>query len=444
MNYKKKYHFIGIGGVSMSALAIILKNQGHLVQGSDSAESEFTQILKKHGIKVFIGHNQNNIGDCDFVVYNSAISENNVEFVEAKQQNKTIKTRAEILQDISSQYKNVIAISGAHGKTTTTGMITDCLRLAGMQPTAHIGGVVKSFGSNVLIGKKDYFVTEACEYKNNFLFLKPTIGVVLNVEPEHLDFFGTFENVVKAFEQFSKNSNTVVMYQKVPLTHQDTILYGNTGYNARKIRQMQNGMFAFDCYFNNKKLFRVKLSVVGKHNIYNALATIAVCKKLGIADHIICQALQKFEGIKRRFDIVKEKPFIVHDYAHHPVEVSSVITATRNFRKANIIVAFQPHTFTRTAMLMQDFLTAFDGADELCVIKTYSAREPYKKTGSAKTLFENLKGRLNRVCYFSSMSSCYYYLQGRLKPTDTLLILGAGEIEKLSHMFKSKPFIFQK
>ena len=422
----------------MSALALILSNQGYVVQGSDLSKNEFTEKLQEHNIKVFIGHKKSNIDNAiDVVVYSSAISEQNEELKAAKEKNLKIFSRAQILQEISKAYDNVISIAGAHGKTTTAGMITEVFMLAGLKPTAHIGGVVKSFNSNYLLGDHKYFITEACEYKNNFLLLNSTVGVILNVEPEHLDFFKTYENVLDAFKKFAQNSKTIIMYQKVPINHENAVFYGQNGYNARKVKKIKHGRYQFVCYFDNKKLFKVVLNVVGKHNIYNALATIAVCKYYGIRHNIIKQAIKNFSGISRRYDIKKIKPFIVHDYAHHPSQIKSVIEATRNFKKKLIIVAFQPHTYTRTQTLMNEFVDAFDVADDVCIVKTYSAREPFLKGGSAKTLYQHLKKKLKNIEYFSNFQSCYEYLQKKIKKTDTLLILGAGDIEILADKFKS-------
>lgn len=432
----KKYHFIGIGGVSMSALALILLSQGHYVQGSDISSNEFTKTLKNNAVNVFFGHNKNNIGDCDTIVYSSAISESNEELVFAKEKSLKILTRAELLQKISSNYENVISVSGAHGKTTTTGMICETFLLAGKKPTAHIGGIVKSINSNFILGQNKYFITEACEYRNNFLHLKSKVGVILNVEPEHLDFFKTFENVKNAFIKYSENCEKIVMYQKVDIKHKNCIYYGNRGYNARHIKKLSHGKFKFACYYDSKKLFNIKLNVVGKHNIYNALACIAVCKNFDISNKIIKQSLKKFGGISRRYDIKKHKPFIVHDYAHHPDEISSVIEATRSFVKGKIIVVFQPHTYSRTKLLMDKFLHCFDLCDELMIIKTYSAREKYISSGSAFCLFNKLKKIKKKSLYFSNFESCFSYLLKNLKKSDTLLILGAGDIENLANMFE--------
>ena len=420
----------------MSALALILNSQGYMVQGSDLTKSEFTQACKNKNIKVFIGHKQEHVLGADIVVCNSAIDKENPELLFAKKNKIQILSRAEILQEVSKNYQNVIAISGAHGKTTTTGMLTEIFALAGLKPTSHIGGILKSVKSNYVLGENNFFITEACEYKDNFLLLNPKVGVILNVEPEHLDYFGSYENVVKSFQKFADNSEHVVMYQKVPIQHKHTIIYGQNGYNARRLKQMKDGKYRFDCYIDNKKLFRARLNVVGKHNIYNALASIAVSRHFGIKDKFIKTALKNFSGISRRYDIKKSNPFIVHDYAHHPSELKSVIEATKNFKKGKIYVVFQPHTYTRTLSLMNDFLYCFDGIDHLCIIKTYSAREKFIAKGSAKTLYDNLKKRILNSDYFPTFNACYNFLSKTIKPKDTVLILGAGDIEKLADKFK--------
>lgn len=442
----KIYHFIGIGGVSMSALAAILHSQGQIVQGSDIANSEYTKALKNMGIKVFIGHNEENVKNADIVVYNSAISENNEELVYAIKNNLQIYSRAEMLEIISAQYENVIAISGAHGKTTTTAMLTEIFIKAGLNPTAHLGGVFKSHNSNLIIGGNKFFITEACEYKKNFLHLNPKVSIILNVEPEHLDYFKTYENVLDAFGEFANKCELLVCYDKVDIAKPNKIVFGDNGYMAKKIKRLKQGAYKFVCYYNDKKLFKVKMNVIGRFNVTNALSCIAVAKHFNIANKHIKKALKEFKGVLRRFEIKAKKPLIVHDYAHHPSEIKSVIKATRNFRKKKLIVVFQPHTYSRTLSLMDDFKNAFDGADEVLIIKTYSAREEIIKGGTAKDLYYNLKDKNYNLEYFSSISSCYNYLKENLRKSDTLLILGAGDIFKLADKFEknAKNFIWQK
>lgn len=434
----KKYFFIGIGGVSMSALALILKNLGFIVEGSDLYESCYTKKLKENGITVHLNHSPKNIKDADVVVYNSAIDDSNIELSYAKSKSLKILSRAELLKSISNRYKNVIAISGAHGKTSTTAMITEVFIKAKLMPTAHLGGVLKSYNSNIIIGGNDFFITEACEYKDNFLTLKPTVAVILNVEPEHLDYFKNFENVCKSFEKFALQSKQVVSNDNLNLKFNPTIVFGDRGYHARNIKLLKSGKYKFDCYFNEKKLFNVKMNVIGKYNISNALACIAVCKLFNIKNNIIKKSLESFKGVKRRYEIKKTKPLIVHDYAHHPSEIKSVIDATRKNVKGRLIVAFQPHTYSRTKALLNEFQTAFDDCDEVYIIKTYSAREKVIKGGTAKDLYSKLVKRKYITKYFSNFQKCYDYISNNLKKKDVLLILGAGDIETLSDKFDKK------
>ncbi len=434
---KLKYHFIGVGGVSMSALASILKSQGNYVSGSDIHNSSLLEKLAISGIVIYLSHNEKNVEGADVVVYNSAISQDNVELVRAKELGLPLVSRAELLKKVSEKYKHVIAISGAHGKTTTTAMITETFLIAGLNPTAHLGGVLKSHNSNFILGKDEFFITEACEYKDNFLSLTPSVGVILNVEAEHLDYFKTFENVCRSFESFASNSKVVVANDKLDISIENPIRFGDCGYRAKNIVPIKRGRFKFDCYYENKKLFSVKMNVIGRYNITNALACIAVCKHYKIKNKIIKKALEGFQGVKRRFECKNKRPFVVHDYAHHPSEIKSVIIATRGFVKGRLIVAFQPHTYSRTKALMHEFLDAFDLCDELYIIKTYSAREKTIKGGTAKDLFNNLTKKMKNVEYFSNFDCCYNYISDNIKKNDTLLILGAGDIEELANRFES-------
>ncbi len=419
----------------MSALALILKNSGFTVQGSDNSKNFYTEKVKQQGVKLFFGHKSNNVENADVVVYTDAIGATNPEFLRAKELGKQIYSRAQMLEIVSKEYENVIAISGSHGKTTSTGMIAEVFHRAGLEPTVHIGGKLNKFNSNCLLGKKKYFITEACEFKNNFFHLKPTLGVILNVEKEHMDFFKTYENVQASYQTFADNSSKLVKYEKVETKHPDTILYGAKGYNARKVRQEKDGKFSFVCYFDNEKLFKVKLNLIGKHNIYNALATISVCKHFGIKDKDIISALSSFKGIARRLEIKKYQPLIIHDYAHHPSEISATIEAIRTFRKKRIFVLFQPHTYSRTKALINEFDKCFDKADEIGILKTYSARESYDKTASAKALYKQLAKHKKNITYFDSFTSAYQHILDNFKANDTVLLLGAGNIDKLADKF---------
>lgn len=309
-----KYHFIGIGGISMSALAKYLANENNIVTGSD-----INPEVELEGIKVFVGHSADNIDNPDFVVYNTAITETNPEIIKAKEKNITLLTRAELLAEIANKHKNIISVSGVHGKTTTTEMIAEVFIQAGLNPTVHLGGISNYFNSNILIGEKNYFITEACEYKNSFLTLKSSLGVILNIEPEHLDFFKTFNDMQSSFKAFALASkNVVASAEMCP----KTIIYKNeNGYNVRNILTLSNGKLCFDCYYKNKFLDTIILNAFGIHNIDNALACIATCRKFKINLTHIKKALKNFKGVKRRMEVIQTNPLVIHDYAHHPTEL---------------------------------------------------------------------------------------------------------------------------
>ena len=423
----KSYHFIGIGGISMSALALELKSEGNFVSGSDLKPTELTKRLESQGISVYYGHRRSNLRSADFVIANGAINVDNPEIKEANLRGIKIKTRAELLGEVSRRYKNIIAVSGAHGKTTTTEMIAEIFIHAGKKPTVHIGGISKYFNSNLLLGKKRFFITEACEYKNSFLSLNPTTSVILNIEREHLDFFKTFANVKKSFEKFEAKSKICVKLDK-----KRNIAYTKKlCVEGKNISHLGSGKYGYDAFCNNKYLGKIYLNAIGKHNVLNSLCAICVSLIYKIPFNKISEALLNFKGVKRRYEIVSENPLVVCDYAHHPTEIKKIILSTKRFTKNKIIVAFQPHTYSRTKTLFSEFLTALKLADEVHIIKTYSAREKFDPEASAKYLAENLEG----AHYHNSMKGAYNKIKERLNSKCTLLILGAGNIDELAEMF---------
>ena len=429
----KSYHFIGIGGISMSALAIELKKEGNFVSGSDLKLSLITKKLESEGIDVYYGHKHSNLRSADFVIVSGAINEDNPEIKEAVLRGVKIKTRAELLGEIAKTYKNVIAISGAHGKTSTTEMIAEIFIQANKNPTVHIGGISNYFNSNLLRGNKKYFITEACEYKNSFLNLYPTTSIILNIEPEHLDFFKSFSNVKKSFKKFEEQSKLCIKVDK-----KRYLAYTSKFFvQAKNISHLGNGKYGYDLFSNEKYLGKIYLNAIGKHNVLNSLSAICVALLYKIPFSKIYQALLTYKGVKRRYEIIREYPsLIVCDYAHHPTEIKKIIQSTKKFTKNKIIVAFQPHTYSRTKTLLHEFLSALRLADEVHIIKTYSARESFDFEGSAKHLSELLKNSY----YHSSMNSAYKKIKERLTGKETLLILGAGNIDELGEMFKNNNF----
>lgn len=431
----KKVFFIGICGISMCALAKILMSYGIEVCGSDIDKDKINE-LKKQGFNVFCGHDSKHISkDFDLIVFSSSISFDNPELLQAKALKLKICNRGQLLGWIASQYKNVVAISGSHGKTTTTSMIFDIFQSAGLCPTAHIGGIVRSANSNVVIGTKNFFITEACEYKDNFLYLKPTVGVITNIEAEHMDYFKSFKNVRQSFAKFASNCKYVVTNKKICC--QNKILIGKTGFHSKNHVLCSDGCYKFDFMFKNKKLYDVKLKVIGEYNVQNAVFAMAVAKHFEISDKNIKNAIQKFEGVQRRFDIISTNPMVVHDYAHHPSEIKAVIGAIKPWTVGKLFVVFQPHTYSRTLCLMDQFCESFCCCDEILILKTYSARETEILGGTAFDLFKNLQKHLcEKVHYFDDFESCKLFLDKNTKRKDKILFLGAGNINLLAEKYK--------
>lgn len=433
---KFKFHFIGICGISMSALAVYLRLKGYYVQGSDLSGFDIKNKLKNLGIKVFDKHKKENLKNVDIVIYNHAIKETNEEMVEAKKQNLIIFTRAELLNRISIQYKSVIAVAGSHGKTSTTKMIYNCLSCANLLPTLHIGGIVET-GLGYINGNKDYFITEACEYKDSFLCLKPDIGVVLNIEKEHLDYFKTFKNEKNSFQTFINNSKKSIVFNNSLLINKNSLTFGNKNSNiiAKNVKQV-SGKYKFDCYIDNKYFETFELGCYGRHNINNALATIGVCASLNIDKTFIKEGLKQDLCIKRRFETVKieKDTIIIHDYAHHPTEIQKTLNTFFSISKTKkTLVVFQPHTFSRTKTLYNKFLDCFKNVDNLILIKTYSAREKYDKTASAYKLYKSLKNNVGLCKYYASFDLAKRKILEYFNNGYNVLILGAGDIDKLAN-----------
>ena len=426
----------------MSALAIYLKKQGYYVQGSDISENNLKSKLQKMDIPVFKNHKKENVTNIDVVVYNFAIKKTNEEYIEAKKQNLKLISRAELLKQISLEYKNVIAISGSHGKTSTTKMIYNCLCCANLKPTLHVGGVVED-GIGLIVGEKDFFVTEACEYHDSFLFLNPTIGVILNVEKEHLDYFKSYKNQKESFVKFAKNSKKVVCFDGKIIKEQIILTFGKKSSNiVAKNITIKNGKYCFDCYINNSFFETITLGAYGKYNITNALAVIGVCYLLNISKESIQCGLKMDLNISRRFETVKSDngKVVIHDYAHHPTEIKNTLktfeSVCKNDKK---LVVFQPHTYSRTKTLFEDFVKCLQQIEDLLIIKTYPAREKYDKTATGFALYKALKYRVNNVSYCASFDKAKKHILKYFKQGYNVILLGAGDIENLVNDIKNTP-----
>ncbi len=416
-----KYHFIGICGVSMSALALHLKHLGNYVQGSDIKASEVSKNLENERIKVFIGHNAKNVFGCDTIVYNFAIDKSNEELVYAKKHGIKLLSRAQLLAFVASKYENVISVAGSHGKTTTTAMLYSCLKYANLKPTLHIGGVIKGQKFGFIEGDKKFFITEACEYHDSFLALKSKLGIILNVEPEHLDYFKNYENELSSYQKFAKNCDEVVSYKYCDLI-------------AKNIEIVKHE-YHFDVYSKDNFIMHIELNMLGKYNISNALLVIKACQKLGIDKNSIFMGLKNCPSVKRRFEVISTSPvLIVHDYAHHPTQVKNTISTFLQCFKNKVLVVFQPHTYSRTKCFFKQFLDSFCDADEVFIIKTYPAREKYDSLGSAFRLYKSLK-KVQSSKYFASFNRAKTAIQKKVQEGYGVLILGAGDIDKLAYTF---------
>lgn len=443
----KKFHFIGIGGVSMSALAQLLKRDGFFVQGSDEVISDELKKLAKKKIRVFVGHSKDNVLGVDVVVYSSAIHEDNPELEFARKNNLIILKRAELLGLISGGYKNVIAIAGSHGKTTTTAMISETFINADLKPTIHIGGKLKSIKSNYKIGNKKYFITENCEYKDNFLFVKPDISLILNIDSDHLDYFNDLEGVKKSFYHYAmgtkhgginivfdgdKNSNMIRALNNV-------VTFGfskSSDMYASNIREYKKGYYSFDVIFQGCKFGKIKLNIFGKHNIINALACVLIAFICGIEFEIIKKSIEKFSGVERRSDKIGliNGVEVYHDYAHHPEQIRKMIDSSRKLvrERGRVIVIFEPHTFSRTKYLLEDFAKSFIGADEVILAPVYSARESESDGLTSLDLLEEVQKYTPNAVYFKSYFEIINHVKNGIKKGDLVLVLGAGSVEKLA------------
>ena len=439
---KTNIHFIGIGGVSMSALAHLMINLGYSVSGSDMVKNSFTQSLEKLGVNIYLGHNENNIPKNTFlVVYTGAIKSNNVEYLRAQEKGLEVMERSQFLGWVAQKYKNVIAVSGTHGKTTTTAMLGDIFIEAHKNPTIHLGGESESINSNVLNGGTQFFITEACEYRNSFKYIIPTISVVTNIEKDHTDWYENMGQIVDAFSLFVNNSTqNVVVFENAEFVNHikngkkvvSCGFNGNYDVKGYNLHKNIDGCYSFDVKYNNTYIGRFNLNVIGLHNAKNALCAIAVALLFEVDISAIYRGIKRFRGVKRRYEQVGEYKGvpIVADYAHHPTEIKNSIKGALITHK-KILCIFQPHTYSRTLSLINEFKGAFVGVEKLVVYKTYKAREKYIKGGSAQDLFNVVKVKSKNKYYCNSQKCLTQTLLSIDDDYDLILVLGAGDIYEI-------------
>lgn len=446
----KNIHMIGIGGVSMSGIADILKNFGFNVTGSDISDSDSVKSLRDNGIKVTIGHNLKDVASSDVVVYSAAIKQDDPEIIEAKKLNiKTIE-RADFLGALTRCYNDTICVSGTHGKTTTTSMVSLCFLEALKDPTIQVGAVLSNLNGNYKVGNSEHFIIEACEYVESFLKFSPKAEIILNIDNDHLDYFKTFDNIKKAFIKYVKllpengllvvNGDDSNCLDLIKYTKSEVLTYGitnkNTDFFAVNIAFDNNGFSEFDVYSNDEFYERIKLNVPGMHNVLNALSCIALCTKYGIDKKIIKNALLKFTGANRRFEFKGKinNASVYDDYGHHPTEIIATAKALMNKKYNKSWVVFQPHTYSRTINLLDDFAKALLNFDNIILLDIYAARETNTYGVTSKDLADKLSSLGKSAMYIPNFDKCAEFLKDNVKPEDIVITLGAGTVTNIGPM----------
>jgi UDP-N-acetylmuramate--alanine ligase len=445
-------HFVGIGGIGMSGIAEVLLNLGYHISGSDTKETEVTRRLQSLGCEISYGHRRENLKEADVVVMSSAIRHGNPEVEAAEKRLIPVIPRAEMLAELM-RMKIGIAIAGTHGKTTTTSLIATVLAAGGLDPTVVIGGRLNSIGSNARLGQGEFLVAEADESDGSFLKLMPTIAVVTNIDPEHLDYYKGIEEIKETFLSFL---NKIPFFglavlcldhpniqSLLPRLKKRFTTYGLTtqaDFQAKEIA-FEGLSTSFEVVHRHQEIGRLSLRMPGLHNVYNALATLATAFELDIPFQIIQETLRDFSGIQRRFQIKGEKKgiLIVDDYGHHPVEIMATLKAARTGWVKRIVAVFQPHRYTRTQALFKDFLTAFYDADVLILTDIYPAGEDRIEGVEAKALFEGLREYGHKdVTYLGDKKEIVEYLLRIISPGDLVITLGAGDIWQVSDELVSR------
>jgi UDP-N-acetylmuramate--alanine ligase len=450
MTYQIDFHkpvhvyFIGIGGISMSGLAEILLKEGFTISGSDARESALTIHLEKAGAKVFYGQTADHITeDIDVVVYTAAIHDDNPEFAAAKAANLPMLARAELLGQIMRNYPTAIAVAGTHGKTTTTSMLSTILLKAKKDPTITVGGILPQIGGNIRVGHSDTFLTEACEYTNSFLSFYPTVGIILNIEADHMDFFKNLQEIRTSFHRFAAllpEDGLLVLDSAIEHPEEITKdirarvitcgLTGNEDYTAKDITYNEKGCASFTLCHKGNALGIVSLLVPGIHNVSNALSALSASLELGIDFEKAVLGLLDFQGTERRFQYkgMVNGITIIDDYAHHPTEITATLKAALHYPHRDIWCVFQPHTYTRTQAFLTDFAKALSLADHVVLTDIYAAREVNTIGITSLALKEELE-KLDKQCdYFSSFDEIEKFLLKKCMHGDLLITMGAGDV----------------
>ena len=443
----KHYHLIGIGGIGMGTLASLLMDQGHKVSGSDLKDNDICRGLRARGASILIGHQTSNVGKgTDFVVYSSAVRVNNPELIESESRNIPVLRRAEVLAQLVNQQTG-ITIAGAHGKTTTTSMVSSLLINADLRPTTAIGGIINNGATyNANLGEGKFFVAEVDESDGTFLYFNPHYSIITNMDFEHVDFYKNWEGITQAYVKFihctRKNGCIIVCGEDqrlLGLVEQQDIKAVSYGFSDDQdvyaVRIVTDGFQStFTCHTTRGKLGDFELNVPGRHNILNALACISLGLQLGISYEVMFKTLKNFTGVKRRFQLKGKvnDVMVIDDYGHHPTEIQATINAARLFGSKRLITIFQPHRYSRTKFLLHEFVESLSLTDELILTDIYAASEKVSEGVGISTLLGELQRKLGPKVTFLKKEDILKYLQEHVQQGDIVLFLGAGDIYHLS------------
>lgn len=440
----RHYHLIGIGGIGMSGIAALLLRRGIKVSGSDLKANKITDGLKKQGVQIFVGHDASNIKGADLVIYSSAIKEENPEIVAAKAGGIALVKRAQALAELMKD-KVVITVAGSHGKTTTTSLVSYLLLEAGLFPTAAIGGILRNIDTNAYFGDGKYFVAEADESDGSFLYYHPKYSIVTNIDHEHLDYYNNFQNELDAFSEFINLTDSegclfccaddVNLRKLIKDYKKKYVLFGLTEKaDIYPVNISFNGLNSqFDCFYHRKFVARFELALGGMHNISNSLAVVALGVELGISLEVIKNILKSYKGAGRRIEVKYDQKncIVIDDYAHHPTEIMATIAAIKNLRSKRIIAVFQPHRYSRTKLLLDEFSKSFDLADYLIITDIYPASEPPMEGITGALLSEKVKRKYpQKEIHFLSKEEIVPHILRIMQPNDLVITLGAGDIVK--------------
>lgn len=447
-------HFIGIGGISMSGLAEILQGEHFTISGSDAKESALTKHLEEKGMRIFYGQTAANIIDgIELVVYTAAISEDNPEFACAKEKGIPMLSRAELLGQIMDNYSHSIAVSGTHGKTTTTSMISQILLSASCDPTITVGGILEAINGNLRVGSSEYFISEACEYTNSFLHFYPKYSIILNVEAEHLDFFKDLEDVRNSFHSFAGNTKEdgVIIINGEIENYEGivsglpakVITYGLTegfDYYPSNITFNEKACASYTVMCHGEPLMDVTLGVPGMHNVSNSLAAIALSMELNLEKEDVLAGLLAFGGANRRFQYkgTKNGVTIVDDYAHHPTEIRATLNSAANYPHERLVLVFQPHTYSRTKAFLDEFAEVLSSVDVVVLADIYAAREKNTYGISSEDLLNKLKDFGTECYYFPTFEEIENFLEKKCMNGDLLITMGAGDVVNIGENLLSK------